>query len=522
MKIKVTDDTSVSLAENDDITTAVATRKASIDYTSALYFLPNPDATLKRRGQDITIYNELSTDPLVSAAVGSFKDGVKELKWEIDRGKAKSRSAQLIERVFNDIDGTDEMGGLQRIIGEILDARMFGYQPCEIMWEKVGRYVVPVDIVAKPQNWFAFTPENELLFRSKTNPTGEPVTPYKFICPTFEGKYDNPYGRAILSSCFWPVTFKKAGFKFLVTFVEKYGMPWVKGTHNSNDQEKIDQFAEDIESMIQDGVIVLKKDEEDITFEHGNSTASSEIYGGLIALCREEINYAILNHNSGTSATPGKLGNENGALEARSSVIRAGKSLVEQALNVVIKWTYQVNGLTGAVPRFEMYSEEDVDNDNAERDEKLHGNGVRFTRAYMRKTYGLEDEDFYLPDNGETKPPSTEPEPAPINLPTWIQDVIRKTIKQPESFAEDDMPDDQQSVEDAVDKLIAPGKNKVAQKFVDTVIDLIEQSDSFEDAIKRISKAFPKMPLIELEEQLERFMSVAAIVGAHTDIEEGE
>lgn len=518
MKHKITESVTVDLQEKDDILRAVATRKASIDYGSMMHYLPNPDQVLKRRGVDISVYAELSTDPLVSAATGSFKDGVKELKWAIDRGKAKTRSAQLIERIFKDIDSTDEMGGMSRIIGEILDARMYGYQPLEVEWAKVGRYIVPVDIVAKPQEWFAFSPENVLLFRSKENPSGTPVPPFKFLCPTYEGSYKNPYGRAVLSSCFWPVTFKKGGFKFFVTFIEKYGSPWAVGKHNYTDQHSVDKFADDLDAMVQDGVIVVHRDEE-IELIQPAGTQSTDGYNQLIGLCREEINYAILNHNAATSSTPGKLGNENGALEARSSVINSGKELVTQAMNVVIKWVYQLNGLTGEVPRFEMYQEEDVDLENAERDNKLYQNGVRFTRSYMRKTYGLEDDDFWLADN-ESGPPTGEPEPAPISLPPWVVGIIQKTAKPAEgaSFAEGDH-EDQKAVDDAVDKAIAPG-NKILNAFAETVISFIESSNSYEDALKKIGKLYPKMPLKELEGELNRMFTAAAIMGAHTETHE--
>lgn len=493
-RIRVTKDTSVSFSERDNIIKEVATRARSIDFLAAMHYLPNPDPVLKKQGKDITVYNELLVDPAVSAAVASFVDGVTELEWDIDRGKSKSRNAKIIRDAFLNINSNDESGGMYRIISEILSARLYGYQPCEVMWGKVGSMILPTDIIAKPQHWFLFDELNNLRFRTHDSLNGEAVPDFKFICPTYQATYDNPYGRPVLSSCFWPVTFKKGGLKFFIQFCEKYGMPYIIGEHSFTKQEDVDKFVEDLDAMVADGVIAIAKDKQIINVAQTGNTSSSDIFSNLVAVMREEISYAILNHNAGTSATPGKLGNEDGALTARASVINSGKKLVQQALNVVIKWTHHLNGMSGDVPRFVFYEEDEVDMALAERDASLSGQGVKFTKSYFIKAYGLEDEDFELGGVEETKNPAMA------------------------DFADASKHADQQLVDEIVELLSSSKRTKdVSARLVTPIIEYVERATSYEDALSELASLFPSVDVDNLQRLLAHGMAAAHAIGrAHS------
>lgn len=94
-------------------------------------YLPNPDPVLKALGKDLKVYRELRADPHVGGSIRRRKAAVKALEWGLDRAKAKSRVARSIESIFADLD-------LSRIITEMLDAVLYGYQPMEVMWGKVA------------------------------------------------------------------------------------------------------------------------------------------------------------------------------------------------------------------------------------------------------------------------------------------------------------------------------------------------------------------------------------------------
>ena len=484
----VTADTSVDFNEKDTIINEVATRKRSVDFTSAMYYLPNPDPVLKKRGTDIKVYTDLLYDPSVSAAVGSWKDGVQELEWDIDRGRSKSRQAKLIKQIFDNIDGLDQKGGLYRIFGEILNARLFGYQPCEVMWEKSGNMIVPVDIIAKPQHWFTFGSDGQLLFKSSDSMMGEEVPGYKFIVPTYEGSYNNPYGTAVLAKVFWPVAFKKGGMKFFVTFAEKYGMPYIIGKHKFKKPEEVDQFVSDLDNLIADGVIALGMDSQDIEVVPTGTNASSDIYSTLVSVMDDQISRAVLHHTAATSSTPGKLGGEDVAIDARSSVINAGKRLVSQAMNTIIKWTYQLNGMTGEVPKFIFFEEDNVDMATAARDEKLVAQGVKFTKSYYVKAYGLDEDDFELGTPGPAAPPA--------------------------SFAEDTRTEDQIVTDDLIEMLSKGQMVKaVGDELVKPVLDFLDGAGSYEEAMGGLLDLYPTMNVATLQKLLTNAQASAFLMG---------
>ncbi|MCV4607087.1 DUF935 domain-containing protein, partial [Escherichia coli] len=95
---------------------------------------------------------------------------------------------------------------LSRIIGEMSDAVLYGYQPCEIMWGRSVRSWAVTDIVGKPPEWFQFDTDNCLRFRARdAGVEGELLSPSGFVVPAQDASYDNPYGFPDLSMCFWPV-----------------------------------------------------------------------------------------------------------------------------------------------------------------------------------------------------------------------------------------------------------------------------------------------------------------------------
>jgi phage gp29-like protein len=236
-------------------------------------YLPNPDPVLKAQGKDIKIYSELLSDGHLGGCVSSRKAGVKSLEWGIDRGKAKSRQARLIEDLFKSLP-------INNIIDTILDAVFFGYQPIEVMWKKIGNYILPKDVVGKPPEWFIFSPDNNLRFRSKENYfEGEELPDKKFLIPRHCATYQNPYGFPELSRCFWPVTFKRGGMKFWVIFTEKYGMPYIVGKKPRGTlKEETDNFADMLGNMVQDAVAVIPDDSSVEIIEASGKGASAEIY----------------------------------------------------------------------------------------------------------------------------------------------------------------------------------------------------------------------------------------------------
>ena len=141
------------------LTEEIATRKRALNFYSLANILPDPDAVLKKQGKDVKIYRELLCDPHVFACTQSRKAGVLSLEWEINRGLDKDEKAEQVENLLKKLD-------IHKLIGDILDATQFGFQPLEIMWKKEkSGYILPEKIIAKPPEWFCFDDDNNLKFK---------------------------------------------------------------------------------------------------------------------------------------------------------------------------------------------------------------------------------------------------------------------------------------------------------------------------------------------------------------------
>jgi phage gp29-like protein len=396
--IQVTPTDRVSFAEsNKTLSEQIATRQRSIDFFGLGMYLPNPDPVLKALGKHITVYRELRSDAHVGGCIRRRKAAVKALEHGIDVGKARSKHAQVIEDMLADLD-------LMQIVTEALDAVLYGYQPMEVMWQKVGSLIVPVSVVGKPANWFVYDENNQLRMLTREAPvTGIELPEKKFLVPRQDATYDNPYGFADLSMCFWPTTFKKGGLKFWVQFSEKYGSPWVIGKHpRGADDKEADALLDRLDEMVQDAVAVIPDDASIEIMEAGAKAASADVYERLLRFCRSEVSIALLGQNQTTESDANRASAEAG-LEVTSSIRDGDRAIVTDVINTLIRWTCELNWGDVDRPLFEMWEQESVDKTLAERDETLTRAGARLSKAYFQRAYQLEESDLKedLPDHFE-------------------------------------------------------------------------------------------------------------------------
>ncbi|WP_047243725.1 DUF935 domain-containing protein [Chromobacterium subtsugae] len=464
------------------LSSQIATRSRSIDFYGLGMYLPNPDPVLKALGKDIKVYRELRADAHVGGCIRRRKAAVKALEWGLDRDQANSQVAKSMTSIFNDLN-------LSRIIGEMLDAMLYGYQPMEIMWGKVGSYLVPVDIVGKPADWFVYDEDNQLRLRTKQAPLkGEELPERKFLVPRQDASYDNPYGFADLSMCFWPTTFKKGGLKFWVQFTEKYGSPWLVGKHpRSASTQETDLLLDSLEAMVQDAVAVVPDDSSVEIKEAANGANNADVYERLLHFCRSEVSIALLGQNQTTEASANRASAQAG-LEVTRDIRDGDKEVVEEALNQLVRWVCELNFNGGDRPRFEMWEQEQVDEVQAGRDEKLTRAGAQLTPAYFKRAYNLQDGDL-----AETAKPET-------------------TASAEFAEADEEAPD-QDALDAALDALSADELQANAAAMLQPLFDRIQAGALPDELLGSLAELYPDMDASGLQERLARAIFTAKVWG---------
>ena len=442
------------------ITEEIATRKRALNFYSLANILPDPDIVLKKQGKDIRIYKELLCDPHVFACTQSRKAGVLSLDWEINRGLDKDQNAEDVENLLKKLD-------IQKLMSDILDATQFGFQPLEIMWKRdKSGHIMPERVTAKPPEWFCFDDDNNLKFRTKENYYGEIVPNKKFLLAQNNPTYNNPYGDRTLSRVFWNVTFKKGGLKFWVVFTEKYGMPHLIGKHpRGSTKEETNSLADMLEDMVQDAIAVIP-DDSSIEIQEASKSSSAEIYEKLIDKMNTEISKAILGQTLTTEiGSTGSYAASNTHMQVRQDIVDSDKKLVEGVINQLIQWIYEINFANAEVPVFEMYEPEDVDLTLAQRDKILSDTGVKFTKEYFIKNYGLEEEDFDIREDII---------PASPNFKEFKEE-------------EEKLVPGQAQIENLFKFITEGDLNKQAQSMLSPLIKLFESCENYEEAFELLT-----------------------------------
>lgn len=489
----------VNFAEpRNTLSSQIATRGRSIDFYGLGMYLPNPDPVLKALGKDIKVYRELRADAHVGGCLRRRKAAVKALEWGVDREKSRSRVAKNIEAIFADLP-------IERIITEMLDAVLYGYQPLEITWQKVGSMIVPVDIVGKPPQWFVFDEDSKLRFRTRDNSVkGEELPERKFLLPRQDPSYDNPYGFPDMSMVFWPTTFKKGGLKFWVQFTEKYGAPWVVGKHpRGTSDADADALLDKLESMVQDAVAVIPDDSSVEIKEAAGKAGSADVYERMLHFCRSEVSIALLGQNQTTEAKT-NFASAKAGIEVTREIRDGDKSIVEEAFNTLVRWVCDLNFSDGARPVFSMWEQEEVDKILAERDEKLVRAGARLTPAYFKRAYALQDGDL-----DETPLPPTG-NPAALRLASTGLDGADPAA----AFAEGDgLVPDQEALDAALDALSPDDLNADMQALLAPLFEQIKRGTDPESLLGSLAELYPDMDGADLQERLARAIFVANMWG---------
>jgi phage gp29-like protein len=379
------------MLNNRKLTKELVTQRFYDSFTNIYGILPNPDKVLRKTGKQIAAYRDLKNDPHVWSCIQSRKSGVLSLGYSILPNGSNSAIVNIIKSIFGSLD-------IHKIIRDILEATLFGFQPLEIIWEvndNATKYIFPKQIIAKPQEWFYFDTQNTLRFRRNGELQGEELPDYKILNVQYEQTYLNPYGEALLSKCYWPVIFKNGGLKFWVNFSEKYGMPMLMGQYNRGaTSEEIEKLAQELANMTEDSIIVAPEDI-DIKLHEATRSSSVSLYKELIRYCNAEISKALLSQTLTTELDMGSYAASQTHFKVRKEVIQADIRLVERTMNEVIKYIMELNFNENISPVFKIKQNDSDNLERVERDVKIAQTGqVKFTKKYWMERYGFKEDDI--------------------------------------------------------------------------------------------------------------------------------
>ncbi|WP_343297570.1 DUF935 family protein [Pasteurella multocida] len=470
------------MAKKFDLVKEIAVRSHAIDYFSMGQYLPNPDPVLKKMGRDISAYREVLSDSHVAGCVRRRKAAIKGLEWRITP-TGNDKTDEILNTLFERLP-------LPQIITEMLDAALFGYQVLEVMWENQNGLWLPMEVIGKPQEWFVFDEQNQLMLRDKENRNGKLVPEKKFLLTTQEANYTNPYGRPDLALCFWAATFKCGGFKFWLEFTEKYGSPWLVGKHPRQAQtHEIEDLLDSLEQMIGTAVAAIPDDSSISMLESASKGGSSQVFDEFLKYCKSEIAIALLGQNQTTEQESNRASATAG-LEVTKEIRNEDITLVESGFNQLLSWICELNFNVDTLPKFELYEQESIDKVQVERDQILSQMGVKFTAQYLHRTYGFEDGDIELINNNTEKT-------AEFNEPTLPPNIADGIVEQLEVEGE-----------------------LYVEEWMQNIKDRLSQAESLEDFRNQLDSLIPELNFAEYGELMAWASTTAFLAGRQSVVEE--
>lgn len=451
--------------------------------------IPDPDEVLRRTGRTRADLRQLLRDAEVSQAIDTRRDAVIATPWRIEGGAArgvKFLTAELTPMI-------------ERLILGFWDATIYGYSVGEVVYARRGANVGIGDVYFPPFEWFRPLPGGDLRYFPMTGEGGmEGIAcdPRKFFLTARNATYRNPFGEALLSALYWPVTWRLQGFQLWLSFLETFGAPIVVG--------KTGNYQQFVDAMVAQGVTrtigwQATSDKDEVTTI--NASRSGE-FDALNQCLNETIQRVVLgqtltsNIRGGGSYAAAKVHNE-----VRDDKRRADVRMIVGSMQRVVDTLWALNAFPGDPPRYEMQDDVGLELERATRDALLVPMGVRFTPKYMTERYDLELDDFSLTDPTAPIPPAADNVPTPpAKKPVGLAALLGAARFTPE----------QQAVEQGVAEVLASIDSIIASAEIQAAIRL---ATSPEDLAQRLAALMPEADATEFETVLSRSLFAADILG---------
>lgn len=394
---------------------------------SALLQMPNPDQILRKMGRAEEVYFSIMQDPHVIGDVRSIRGSFRAEQYRLvagNEGDSKSLAAlELCEQWMANTRPNNVATDWLEIMWQMSTAIFSGYLPHEIVWDNVGGKFLPGQVVDRPGRRIQFNAAGDPLLITRQNMMGETFEPYRFVISRHMATATNPYGLALLSSCFWAWTFKTGGWRYFVKFCERHGLPWPFGRYtNGTTEEDQDKFAAALEEMLEAGYILAPEGSELELLSPNISSSSNLPQQSLIELANREMSKALT--GQAMVAELGGVGSRAASETAKSrqaEINHADQDIPVSGMGEIFRWVTLFNFGDGvAPPRLEFFKPEKAGKDRAETYQTAANMGARPSRSAMLEELGIPqaetDEDALLPaaPPQQQQPQGAQPGPQPL------------------------------------------------------------------------------------------------------------
>lgn len=472
---------------NGKVIKHIANRKKIEQYISQLHLLPNPDKVLRKLDKRITVYRDMLYDHMIQRCVNVRVAGLKKREFTVEENDAEKVHIEYVEALFERLN-------MSMLLEHILNARWWGYQPfeLELVQNAPGALIELINVVDKPAEWFAFSPEHKLKLLS--TPKGELLPEENFIVAVNRPTSENPYGWAEFAPVFWHTQFSKGGLKLFLAFVEKYGSPFLFGTYgeDATEEQKTDLFNTLVD-MVQDAVGIGPEGSALQIIESASKGASADVFEKLIKICDKAKLINLVGQTLTTDiGDSGSRAASETHLKVENEITEGDVEFAEEFLLNLVKRMLDLNwpGIKQyPVPRLVLKKEEDPDK-LMERDLKAQKLGVTWKKERFTDAHHIPEEHFEL--NEKTENPREDKSEFSERGSGLSHDELLNSFS-PEDY------------------------NAQVENIIEPILELIKESENLKEAQEKLSLIYPQMNGEKLEAVLTHLIFIAKITGAQHD-----
>lgn len=500
-------------------------------FFGSLYALPNPDPILRQMGQAEKVYYSIAADPHVLGDIRSIRGNFRSHSYRLnagDEGDSKSLAALELCEQWMQRCRPNPLADWLEVMWQMSASFMTGYRPHEVIYSLQDGKYLPEAVWDRPQRRFVFNPAGEPLLITREAPMGVPVEPYQFVLSRHMADSTNPYGVAVLSSCFWPWTFKTGGWRYFVKYCERHGLPWPVGRYPMGTQEPdINKLEQALAGMMEAGYVVAPEGTGLELLTPSTSSSGTLPQQNLIDTANREMSKAMTGQAmvAELQGVGARAASET-ALKRQESIDDSVRDIAAESMGFIFRWITLFNFGDGiAPPKLEFFQHENAGKDRAETYQIAANMGAKPSRSGMLQELGIPEaeteEDALLPRQvappADTTPPGPKgAKPAPTQANTMPQDQASFTgiagfeFAKAAGMTEDEAIALATDAADAAieDHMIAPVARMLAQYEAD--------GRTLDEFIADLEKMVGAMDDDAVREVIERSLQYAALAGAAT------
>lgn len=468
------------------------------------------------------LYRDLKRDGKVFSALQKRKLALVGRPYQVEPVEQGARGSADAEKLHDIL----KRCGFDKLCSQLLEALVLGAAISELVftWRNnqfevartpqraLRRFVFVQEDAGKPPELRLLTRENLI--------TGIPLPDRTFIVHRVNPEDDNPWGTGLGLQLYWAVFFKRKSLISWNKLNDRAGVPvpWGKYPAKAGPKEKATLF-DALRALSNDGVVMTPEGTMIELLESKLASGQISTQQALCEYCDDWIDAVLLGQEARSKSGGALASASKERADVRLDLVQADADLLSETLNeTLIKWLCEMNGFVPCVVTRVVKEEEDL-KVAAETDKTVSEMGFELDVETVKARYG---EGWRK--KAEPPPPAPPaapgvpgvpgatgaPKPAPAPGPGATPAVA------PVQFAERDAPDDApgQLAIDAAIAAVPDAELQAAMRgLLGPLLDAIDASDSYEDALATAEAAYPRMDKARLQSLLARAMFGAETFG---------